>query len=99
MQLSGQHTALAFDEALARRLIEKFTKHGFTISSNLRAELDLMPLHLVMICSEYEEWTHTVVAIEKLTVVHKIEDLFALLAQAEPRNRSLATSATVVEKT
>jgi hypothetical protein len=48
----------------------------------LRRDLGLLPLHLVLICSEYEEWTNTVVAVEELVNVQSVDDLIGLLAHA-----------------
>jgi len=84
--VQGAAINIAFDEPLARRLVAKFTTLPFTDESVLRADLDLMPLHLVLICSEYEEWTRTIVPVEQLHGIARVADLFAVLAQARLRD-------------
>jgi hypothetical protein len=84
--VQGAVTNIAFDEPLALRLVAKFTSQPIAAYSVLREELDLMPLHLVLICSEYEEATRSIVPVEQLHGIERVTDLFAVLAQARLRD-------------
>ena len=93
LTVQGAVANIVFDEPLARQLVAKFTSHSFTDQSVLRAELDLMPLHLVLICSEYEESTQTIVPVEQLHGIERVVDLFAVLARARLRDTPAAVVA------
>jgi acyl carrier protein len=61
----------------------------------LRNDLHLMPLHLVLICAEFEEWTNTVVPVEDLVDIRTLEELIRLLERSPSRTKRIATALAV----